>query len=224
MNIPIAIATLCTDRPVRGKPAAVRGFFGRHFPASVLLHQHMGSGGTAYLYPRVQYRVTNGTPQLIGIGDGIIAMENAVECLSELELNGWKYQINFVDIKHESVELDESDEPIEYRFASPWLALNQKNYGRYKAANRPDQNDLLNRILIGNVLSMSKSVGVVVTERLNAELFVRPRPVVAKRQQMIGFVGRFRLNFHIPAQLGIGHLVSIGFGEVALNQRVPAVK
>ena len=219
MAISISTTMIHTDRPVTHTPTVLRGFFGRYQPQNILLHQHMENGKTAYLYPRVQYRIANGVPQLIGISEGTTAVEEAVQNLESLQLKNDTYNVNFVDTTTSEFVFAETQEQLEYRFASPWLALSQKNHKIYVSSNTFDQNELLKRILIGNLLSTSKSCDVMVTEKLTCELFIRAQPVFVKRQRMIGFVGRFRVNFDIPAMIGLGHLVSIGFGDVRLNQR-----
>lgn len=223
MQIPMIVATLHTDAAVREGPAAIRGCLGHRFPENTLLHQHMQNGKTAYIYPRVQYRVTRGVPHVIGIADGVTALREVISSIKDLDLYGEKYAVNIVSVQEHTVDIVDTENPVEYRFATPWLALSQSNYKRYKNADNIRQVELLQRILVGNVLSLGKSFGIMATERLEPKLFLRPRTVTAKRQRLIGFVGRFQINFKIPPEIGIGHLVSIGFGEVAVNQRVAAV-
>jgi hypothetical protein len=224
MQIPMCVATLHTDQPVRGNPSALRGFIGSKFPENVLLHQHMQNGKTAYLYPRVQYRVTRGVAQIIAVSDGIAALHSIVDSISDLELNGSRYTVHSIDWEESTTDVAECPTHIHYRFDSPWLALSQKNYHLYQQADIREQSDMLTRILIGNVLSFCKSLDVIVTERLEPQLFVRPKSVIAKRQKMIGFTGRFRLNFRLPEMFGLGHLVSIGFGSIVLNERAVTTK
>jgi CRISPR/Cas system endoribonuclease Cas6 (RAMP superfamily) len=71
--------------------------------------------------------------------------------------------------------------------------------------------------LIGNVLSLCKSFGFAVVNRLHATLDLRPTPVYVKKQKLLGFLGSLAINFQLGPSLGIGHLVSIGFGEVAAS-------
>ncbi len=73
---------------------------------------------------------------------------------------------------------------------------------------------MLGRILIGNILSLCKSFDLIVVQRLAATIDVRPTPVHVKKQTLMGFQGSFCVNFKLSDGLGIGHLVSVGFGEV----------
>lgn len=49
----------------------LRGYFGNLFrEKSALLHNHMEGGEFKYGYPKVQYKVIDSTPTLVGIADG----------------------------------------------------------------------------------------------------------------------------------------------------------
>jgi hypothetical protein len=218
MKLPILTARIRTGQPVRGVPALLRGFFGNRQPENVLLHQHLGEGASTrlvYLYPRVQYQLRDGVPLIVGVADGIPAVAHATEALDVLELAGWRYDVVGVDYRESEIEIDERTEPCHYTFASPWLALNQKNHLNYQTSSWHERRDLLKRVLVGNVLSLCKSFDLAVVQRLNAVVDLRPTPVFIKKQKLVGFLGSFSINFQLGSGLGIGHLVSIGFGEVA---------
>ena len=222
MRVPLLTARLRTDQPVRGVPALLRGYLGHRQPESVLLHQHLGEGARTrpvYLYPRVQYRLRDGVPQILGLAEGVAAVAHATKDLDLLELAGWRYRVVGVDYEESEIEIDERTEPCRYAFASPWLALNQENYARYQTGSWHERRHLLKRILIGNILSLCKSFDLAVAQRLDAMVDLRPTPVYVKKQKLVGFLGGFSINFQIAPGLGIGHMVSIGFGEVAVSNQ-----
>jgi predicted nucleotidyltransferase len=104
-----------------------------------------------------------------------------------------------------------------YSFLTPWLPLNEANYARYQAGRLVERKRLLERILIGNILSMSKGLGYVVTEKIEiSRLDVYPvrTPVRLKGVEMTGFKGTFAVNFELPDLIGLGKSVSRGFGTV----------
>jgi hypothetical protein len=222
MRVSLLTATLHTDRPVRGAASLLRGFFANRQPENVLLHEH-GSNEEehrfVYLYPRVQYRIRDGIARLIGIEEGATAIAHAASGLDSLDLAGWRYRVDAVDLAETEADIADSNESRQYRFVSPWLALSQKNFQRYRESDPRGQVALLERTLIGNILSMCKSLGFRVTEKLETHVRLRPVPVHVKDQQMLGFTGRFSVNFDLVPGLGLGHLVSIGFGDVALSER-----
>jgi hypothetical protein len=218
MYIATLVATLRSPEAVRGHPAMLRGYLASKHPENVLLHQHCGNGAEhrfAYLYPRVQYRLRHGIPRLLGIADGVTVVAEATRDLTSVELAGRHYPITAVDEESGGEEMEESDQPLFYRFVSPWLALNQKNYTLYQTSHGAQRVDLLQRILIGNILSMCKSLGITVTERLRVVTALHPVHVSVKNQEMLGFIGTFTVNFRLCPGFGLGHLVSIGLGEVA---------
>ncbi len=54
--------------------------------------------------------------------------------------------------------LGETDEPVTYRFRTPYLALNQDNYRRYEStADGQGRRELVESILRGNCLSVAKA-------------------------------------------------------------------
>jgi hypothetical protein len=112
--------------------------------------------------------------------------------------------------------LGEASEAITYRLRTPWLGLNQDNHRAYEAERDPAvRRALLERVLVGNCLSFAKAFGHRVSTQLSADAGnLRPWTTRLKGVAMLGFVGTFRVNFHIPDRAGIGKSVSRGFGTV----------
>ena len=85
-----------------------------------------------------------------------------------------------------------------------------------KDLSKQEKGDKASKILIGNILSMSKSFDYVVSGQLSAQLSLkRTRHKVSLNGiRMEGFIGTFSVNFEIPDYWGIGKSVSRGFGTV----------
>jgi len=112
-------------------------------------------------------------------------------------------------------ELGACRENRHYKFLTHWLALNPTNYERYKAIRDwKEKKELLNGILVGNILSMCKSLDYVVTSKLYVHSRLDDKQVEFKGVPVIGFTGEFRVNFRIPDFFGLGKGVSQGFGVV----------
>jgi len=108
-----------------------------------------------------------------------------------------------------------SHQILSYRFITPWLALNQRNYERYFRLDRSGQKNLLRRTLVGNILSMAKGLDYVVTSQIRLDIGrVRHRMRTVKGVNMLGIECDFMVNFAIPDYLGLGKSVSRGFGAV----------
>jgi hypothetical protein len=209
--------TLRSDRPILGTATGVRGFFGTRFPGEVLLHQHIpGEGRTLYQYPKVQYRIAGGEVTAIGIAEGAAALGRVYDQFDEIRLGLHTFSVmeRQGEIVTEPFGLTET--PRTYRFATPWLPLSQKNLPIYsQIQNRALQTAFLERILIGNLISASKSLRYEVPGRIVAALQDwGPVSCEVKGMRVIGVRGEFAVNFAIPDDLGIGRSVSRGHGAV----------
>lgn len=205
---------LDTDRPVWQSAARLRGFFGAYkdYP---LLHQHLGEEGVLYAYPLVQYKVIGGTPVVLGFEEGGEQVRRVSEELSELVLDGERYQITGYKVTRRWVEFGPLRSGIDYRFVSPWVALNQGNFSKFKdLRGSRSREGLLRRILVGNVLSMSKSLNYFVRRRLRCSCNFEETRILFKGLNYVGFTGEFKLNFLLPNFIGLGKGVSHGFGTV----------
>ena len=103
---------------------------------------------------------------------------------------------------------------VEYKFLTPWLALNQDNYERFANSGIDERTDILKKILTGNILSMAKGLGYWVEEPIEVLIKLNPVKINYKNRKMIGFKGGFMTNFMIPNHLGLGKSVARGFGTV----------
>ena len=180
-------------------------------------HQHKEDGKVDYRYPLVQYKIYEKKGYLVGLGDGA-KLVTTLDLVSErLALEGVTYNVVSKEIEIRQVPFQIATEISTYCFLTPWLALNEENYDRYQRAAAGERRDMLRRILIGNILSMSKGLGYVVTEEIKvSKLDVYPvrKPVFLKGVPMIGFKGSFAVNFELPDYIGLGKSVSRGFGTI----------
>ena len=83
-----------------------------------------------------------------------------------------------------------SDTGKRYLILSPAILCCRKA----NSENQKEKNDLLKRILIGNILSMSKYLDLQLEQdqKINADLQFKQTKVTLKGQQMIGFKGMFK--------------------------------
>lgn len=205
------------DLKLRDTPK-LRGAVASKFPGYSLLHHHIEKNRFIYQYPRIQYKIINDRPLIIGIEEGIDVLERIYGQLGELQLGPCETEL------HSEVRIDvvdqlfgDCEDLVEYRFVTPWLALNQKNYERFATGNKESNDKLLKSILIGNILSLAKSLGYKIENRVYAKPRLTGSRVNFKNKSMITFFGSFVVNFHIPDYLGLGKSVSRGFGTVVRN-------
>jgi hypothetical protein len=216
MRLELTEYRLHLGRPVSpGEATWLRGYFASAFPEEPLAHQHQADGKLRYDYPLVQFKVLDREALLVGVGDGGRVVERAWREVESVDLAGEQLPMLEGTLSRRRVELGDTDEPVHYRFATPWLGLNHQNHLRYREANVAERSEILARALVGNCLSMSKSLGLWVERQLEADTRgVAERTCLFKGIPMLGFTGRFSINFRLPSGLGIGKSVSRGFGTV----------
>ena len=92
----------------------------------------------------------------------------------------------------------------------------KKNFKRYNNEGNDEKNQILTRVMTGNILSMSKYLDCWLSkdQKIKIDIKLKEIKVNLKGKSMAGFNGIFKTNFLIPAYLGIGKSVSRGFGAV----------
>lgn len=200
----------------RGDAEKIRGYLGNLFWDDPYVHHHKSDGSLIYRYPCVQYKVINGLCLLIGFHEGLEAVKKTFHDLKEINLDGRWEEILCKGLESYTDSFTVVSSQISYSFHTPWLALNEKNYEKYqKLGSWPKKKELLEKILIGNIISMSKSLGYTVPEPIKAKIQnLKEVPTKLKGTPMLGFLGTFSVNFEIPDYWGIGKSVSRGFGTV----------
>ena len=194
----------------------LRGAIARLYPNEILLHQHSEDGAVKYNYPRVQYKYISGKCLIVGIDKGAKVINNLnlfgeTVTFSGQELRILKKDVSFQDLPYGTTDIDNS-----YSFLTPWLALNEENHKKYlKIIGWQAKKEFLANILIGNIISISKSLGYTVPEPIKVSLGkMKEVKTSLKGTPMLGFLGTFSVNFEIPDYWGIGKSVSRGFGTV----------
>ena len=194
---------------------AVRGFFGDQYKSRPEFHGHL-DGKLIYRHPLIQYKIFGGTPLVIGLKEGAYLLK-AIPTLENMEIYRKQYPIIKQYTINNSQPFGLSGNVIRYSFISPWIGLNEENNIKYHATkSSSDANALLDRILIGNLLSMSKSLGYSVDEKIHliSNLKVQESIEVKQGVKLLGFTGEFETNFIIPELWGIGKFSSRGYGTV----------
>lgn len=194
----------------------LRGYFGNLFKEkSELLHNHMGNGELRYNYPQVQYKVIDQVPMLVALADGAQLLPQLFLQIRELNIKGKVYPVHQKQIEATTWEPVFKNELLRYQFKTNWMALNQANHKRYQNSSRRERQELLNRTLVGNMLSMLKGIGVFVDEKIEAQVSItNEREAKFKNNRMLSFTGSFRTNLQLPNFIGLGKQVARGFGSI----------
>ena len=95
------------------------------------MHNHLEDGTPVYQYPRVQYKVIDQTALLVGVNEGSDLLQRLWLTFDETQIGSQKLDVLESNIETVSHVVELVDEPIEYKFATPWLGLNQQNHEIY---------------------------------------------------------------------------------------------
>ncbi len=196
----------------------LRGYFGTLFKEhSPLLHNHYENGELRHRYPLVQYKVLNSIPTLVALEEGAELLIKLFLKIDGLNINGNTHEIGSKNIKNNDVRIGYSEELRQYSFKTMWMALNQKNFKKYYSLDKDKQTGMLNKILVGNVLSFFKQMDLFLEpdERLMAKTFVHSKKTQFKGQKMTVFQGDFIINADLSEYIGLGKAVSMGFGSIS---------
>jgi len=214
MKVKTLTLTLVPDRKIGTNASKLRGFFATKFNEYTLLHQH-NCDKVIYMYPLVQYKILKGVPMVVGINEGVEVLQEIYNKYEKIKLDESTYEILEKKVSFKEQEFGLSDKFHNYSFETPWFALNQENFtDRYKKIDLAEQKELLRKTLVGNILSMSKSLGYTVPEQIKCETNLCPGSGRLKGMEIATFKGEFMVNFLIPDYFGLGKSVSRGFGTV----------
>ncbi len=203
-----------TAAPFRANGDQLRRCITAILPDDPDLHHHLAGKGRLSA-PPVRYVVTGGLPRLLGVNEGLEALDKLYELpkLTLRDREGYKV-VEERELWDVHARIGVSSRRRVYRSLTPWLALNQQNHRAYqRARDTQERNGLLEQIFVGNVLAMLKGFDFHVASRLEARLLrCRERPVQHKHTDMMGFLVTVETNALLHPWLGIGKLVSKGFG------------
>lgn len=193
-----------------------RGFVGNRFKNYDIIHNHDDNKDCLiYRYPLIQFKLIDKTPAIVAITKK--ASNAFLEIFMKLDniiIDDKIIPILKTECKTEEEYFGYSDEQFTYEFISPWIGLNKDNFMKY--TNETDKDNILRKIIIGNILSTSKYLGCNILEDqiIKVDVKLKEIKVNLKGKTMLGFNGIFKTNFLIPDYLGIGKSVSRGFGTV----------
>lgn len=213
MNLDYTMVKFENLRVPKTYSSKIRGYFGNKYKEYEVLHNHRDNG-FVFEYPKVQYKIIDENPLICALNEGcsIVAKLGVLE--DEITIDHKSFDISQKEIIKKKVNFGINNDYIEYKFLSPWMALNQKNIHKYDKCNNIEKEEFLKSILIGNIISMSKGIGYTVPNKIYAWINLEEINVKLKGINMKAFKGTFKTNFIIPDYLGIGKSVSRGFGTV----------
>lgn len=185
----------------------------------ILFHNH-DEDKLRYSYPLIQYKRIHRKAAVMGVGKGI-------EVISQLlAARDFNYQIGNekVDMSIEAVNAYDNeivltvDASFHYRLQN-WLPLNSSNYAQYQnSESLVERIQILERVLIGNILSFLKGIGIHLEEQIELHVtdITGQRAYTYKNVKLMAFDIEFKTNIQLPQYIGIGKNASVGCGVLTV--------
>ncbi len=182
----------------------------------IFYHSHDGNE-LRYAYPLIQYKTINGKAAIIGIDAGTDSLTKMIYPYERtLRIGNKTEAYTICETMACSTNVDYVGNPIKYSL-SQWLPLNKDNYSLY--VNTKDmigRLEILKRMLIGNILSFAKGIGVHLESELHVQILSSKecKPTTYKGQKMMTFDIEFTSNLRLPQFIGLGKGASTGHGMI----------
>lgn len=188
---------------------------------SILFHNHDGDG-LRYAYPLIQYKQINDKAAIVCVGQGTETINDLLRLgNSQLRLGEKVVDMRVQTIHIDQFQIDGNDKEYHYKLHN-WLPLNSNNYKEYQGMDSMvNKIQLLERVLVGNILSLLKGIGVHVDFQifLNITDITSQHIIYYKKVKLMAFDVEFKANITLPQYVGVGKNASVGFGILTKNTR-----
>lgn len=184
-----------------------------------IFHNHRPDEGLLYRYPLIQYKTIQGKAAIVCVGEGVDALEAIlVNCNGLLHIGERSEQFEVVSAVPQKTSVETWDDLFEYTITN-WLPLNKENYQQYCQTEELGRRiEILEKMLVGNILSACKGMGVRLLEQVRCQILTlsEPRKTYYKRTAMLRFDSRVRINVTLPDNIGLGKGASLGHGTITM--------
>ncbi|WP_319371672.1 CRISPR-associated endonuclease Cas6 [uncultured Ilyobacter sp.] len=187
----------------------LRGYIGNLFSSNVLFHNHLGKYEFLYKSSKIYYRVIEGELSIVGICQGAELLLEKAGDINEVVIGGKTHEILRKEIIEKEFDLNIGDTLHKYKFDTLWMALNDKNYKKYKSGEF-----FLDRNLQNNIIEFFKLCGVWADKPIMVKGEYKEHKITKKDTSLIGFSGWFVTNVKLPDYISLGKRKSIGFGSI----------
>lgn len=189
---------------------------------NVLFHNHEGES-FRYRYPMIQYKRIGGQAAIVCVGQGVEEIgaffANRNFTLSLGDQPAAQYDIESILPHRTLVQVWDAD--FHY-YLHDWLPFNPDNYQKYMSLEGiVERTQLLEQILIGNMLSACKGLGVTVEGEIKSKVLHVDEPRVTRFKGIpyMSLDGEFKSNITLPSYIGLGKGSSMGHGVIVMNNK-----
>lgn len=182
----------------------------------VLFHNHEGDK-YRYSYPLIQYKRIHGKAAIVSINEGAESIGKFFSsCNFSFKIGNRDVEMKIDNITPCIIDNLFNDTNTKYTI-SEWLPLNSDNYKEYMTKESIiGKVDFLQKILVGNILSFTKGLGIHIEKRIECNIteLSESRIIHNKGVPLMSFNVTFTSNINIPKYIGLGKNTSIGYGTV----------
>ena len=213
-KIKLCYTILDFDSDKNVTPVQLRGFLAHLFTNISEFHHHSNN---SYHYPLIQYKRIDKKLAVIGIGEFADVVFEKMSNLDHITTQDQKILLTNIELQNTIYYPKEVTS--KYMFASPWIALNKENYTRYSLLVRKDQKQFLEKILVGNILSMLKGMKIFTEQKVTVKInSYKSITTTAHKNKFAGFFCEWDSSLTLPEYCGLGKSTSKGFGVVISSQ------
>lgn len=216
--IPLHLTKVTFEEPVLPKElpwfrGAVIDLAGKH----PLFHNHQDQG-YHYSYPKIQYKLIDDRPAVLGINEGAEEVKRIFNDREPINFRiGNRYRkLNVDTIAEWSYEIGMTEYENTY-LLNDWLPLNGRNYNTYlHSEGMIGRLSMLEGILTGNILSFAKGFDLFFDSMIHCT--ITDMQCVGtnnyKGVELMSFSGCFKTNVKLPDWIGLGKSASLNHGII----------
>lgn len=186
--------------------------------ADVLFHNHTDDDSLRYAYPLIQYKRINQKAAIVCLGEGTEAIgEFFADSNFDVVLGDHEVHLIIDHIDASQCLVQCWDELFPYHLRR-WLPFNKQNYENFQQLEGiADKCVFLERLLVGNILSFAKGLGIRLEQEVVCKItqLSEPMTIVHKGVRLMGFDVEFSTNVSLPDYIGLGKGVSVGKGTIS---------
>ena len=183
---------------------------------NILFHNHLGDG-FRYAYPLIQYKRLQKRATIVCINEGTNSIGDFFSvCNFKFQLGEKQVEMIIESVKAYQTEV-QCEQTFHSYYLRNWLPLNSDNYNQYnKLDGLIEQTSFLEKILIGNILSFLKGVGIHLEEEIKCKIIALKEPILIRNKgiKLMSFDVEFKTNILLPDFIGLGKNTSIGYGMI----------
>lgn len=189
--------------------------------SNILFHNHT-ENGFRYAYPLIQYKRINQKAAIVCMDEGVDVIGKVLSvCNDEVLLGNRKYQMEVDEVQSVKFDFHISDKLVEYNIEN-WIPLNQSNLEKYNTLHGiADKCNFLENILVGNILSLAKGLGIHLDSMINCHILQINDTgfQTFKGVQFLSLDLIFTTNVCLPDFVGLGKGTSLNHGTVVRTKK-----